>query len=132
MCTMVHLLNFRYSAPKFADLVLTKEMERKRHSGQIPTCSTSQSTGSTTATSIPAVLLAESTNAAMEMVLERLFPFSVRRCSRNRTDYVAAFRSVNIPWSESGMNDADYIYAFQRIVMPIAHEFNPDFVIGRL
>lgn len=28
------------------------------------------------------------------------------------------------------MGDADYIYAFQQIVMPIATEFNPDFVIG--
>lgn len=41
-------------------------------------------------------------------------------------------RSVNIPWSHEGMGDADYIYAFQRIVMPIANEFNPDFVIGAL
>jgi histone deacetylase 6 len=28
------------------------------------------------------------------------------------------------------MCDADYIYAFQRLVMPIAMEFDPDFVIG--
>lgn len=28
------------------------------------------------------------------------------------------------------MTDADYIYAFQQVVMPIAHEFKPDFVIG--
>ena len=38
--------------------------------------------------------------------------------------------NVNIPWLKHGMGDADYIYAFQQIVMPIAHEFNPDFVIG--
>jgi hypothetical protein len=30
------------------------------------------------------------------------------------------------------MGDADYLYAFQRIVMPIAYEFAPDFVIGQL
>lgn len=29
-----------------------------------------------------------------------------------------------------GMGDADYIYAFQRIVMPIAMEFAPDLVIS--
>ena len=29
------------------------------------------------------------------------------------------------------MNDADYIYAFQKIVMPVAYEFAPDFVLGR-
>lgn len=28
------------------------------------------------------------------------------------------------------MGDADYIYAFQQVVMPIAYEFAPDFVIG--
>lgn len=37
--------------------------------------------------------------------------------------------SVNIPWSGPGAGDADYIYAFQKIVMPISMEFDPDFVI---
>ncbi|KIK67369.1 hypothetical protein GYMLUDRAFT_1020131 [Collybiopsis luxurians FD-317 M1] len=37
--------------------------------------------------------------------------------------------SVNIPWPEKGMGDADYIHAFQRIVMPIAMEFSPELVI---
>ncbi|MBW0460969.1 hypothetical protein O181_000684 [Austropuccinia psidii MF-1] len=37
--------------------------------------------------------------------------------------------NVNIPWPEGGMGDPDYIYTFQRLVMPIAMEFNPDFVI---
>ncbi|KAF2716814.1 histone deacetylase [Polychaeton citri CBS 116435] len=38
-------------------------------------------------------------------------------------------KNVNIPWSKQGMGDADYIYAFQQVVMPIATEFNPDLVI---
>lgn len=38
--------------------------------------------------------------------------------------------SVNIPWPEKGMGDADYIHAFQRIVMPIAMEFAPELVIS--
>ncbi len=38
-------------------------------------------------------------------------------------------RNVNIPWTKKGMGDADYIYAFQQVVMPIAHEFKPDLVI---
>ncbi|KAJ3487452.1 hypothetical protein NLI96_g3543 [Meripilus lineatus] len=37
--------------------------------------------------------------------------------------------SVNIPWPEGGMGDADYLYAFQSIVMPIAMEFAPELVI---
>ncbi|KAL0633314.1 Histone deacetylase hda1 [Maublancomyces gigas] len=40
--------------------------------------------------------------------------------------------NVNIPWNNmvGGMGDGDYMYAFQRVVMPIALEFNPDIVIG--
>lgn len=39
-------------------------------------------------------------------------------------------RCVNIPWPGAGMTDADYLLAFQRVVMPIAYEFAPDFVLG--
>ncbi|KAH7089892.1 putative histone deacetylase [Paraphoma chrysanthemicola] len=38
-------------------------------------------------------------------------------------------KNVNIPWADHGMGDAEYLYAFQEIVMPIATEFNPDLVI---
>ncbi|KAI9697741.1 MAG: Histone deacetylase hda1 [Bogoriella megaspora] len=38
-------------------------------------------------------------------------------------------RNVNIPWKREGMTDADYLFAFQQVVMPIAQEFNPDLVI---
>ncbi|RPB22571.1 hypothetical protein L211DRAFT_330458 [Terfezia boudieri ATCC MYA-4762] len=38
-------------------------------------------------------------------------------------------KNVNIPWSVGAMGDGDYIYVFQRIVMPIAMEFQPDLVI---
>lgn len=38
-------------------------------------------------------------------------------------------KNVNIPWFDSGMGDDDYMYAFQQVVMPIAQEFDPDFVI---
>lgn len=37
--------------------------------------------------------------------------------------------SVNIGWPEGGMGDAEYLYAFQRVIMPIAMEFAPDLVI---
>ncbi|KAF1997240.1 hypothetical protein P154DRAFT_579163 [Amniculicola lignicola CBS 123094] len=38
-------------------------------------------------------------------------------------------RNVNIPWPDHGMGDAEYIYAFQEVVMPVATEFDPDLVI---
>jgi acetoin utilization deacetylase AcuC-like enzyme len=38
---------------------------------------------------------------------------------------------VNIPWAECGTTDADYIHAFQQIVMPIATEFAPELVISK-
>ncbi|KIY71127.1 histone deacetylase clr3 [Cylindrobasidium torrendii FP15055 ss-10] len=39
------------------------------------------------------------------------------------------FYSVNIPWPGGGMGDAEYLHAFQNIVMPIAMEFSPHMVI---
>lgn len=41
-----------------------------------------------------------------------------------------ATRNVNIPWPTAGMGDADYLYAFSRIVIPIAYEFAPELVIS--
>lgn len=38
-------------------------------------------------------------------------------------------KNVNIGWHEQGMGDGEYMAAFQKIVMPIAQEFNPDLVI---
>ncbi|KAF8597513.1 histone deacetylase clr3 [Ceratobasidium sp. AG-I] len=37
-------------------------------------------------------------------------------------------KSVNIPWPEGHMGDADYMYAFLNLVMPIAYEFAPELV----
>ncbi|KAK3297738.1 histone deacetylase A-like protein [Chaetomium fimeti] len=38
-------------------------------------------------------------------------------------------KNVNVGWHDQGMGDGEYMAAFQKIVMPIAHEFNPDLVI---
>ncbi|KAF8633266.1 hypothetical protein AX17_004442 [Amanita inopinata Kibby_2008] len=37
--------------------------------------------------------------------------------------------SVNVPWPQKGMKDADYIHAFQKVIMPIAIEFSPELII---
>lgn len=37
--------------------------------------------------------------------------------------------SVNVPWPQNGMRDADYLHAFQKVIMPIALEFAPELVI---
>lgn len=37
--------------------------------------------------------------------------------------------NVNIPWNKSKMGDIEYITAFQRIIMPIAYEYNPELVL---
>ncbi|KAG7926745.1 hypothetical protein KL925_003030 [Ogataea polymorpha] len=37
--------------------------------------------------------------------------------------------NVNIPWPVGGVGDADYMYAFNRVIMPVCHEFAPDLVI---
>ena len=38
-------------------------------------------------------------------------------------------KNINIPWPKKGMGDADYMFAFQHIVMPVASEFDPDLVM---
>ncbi|KAG5456619.1 MAG: hypothetical protein BJ554DRAFT_3592 [Olpidium bornovanus] len=38
--------------------------------------------------------------------------------------------SVNIAWNGPGMGDPEYLYAFREVVLPIAYEFSPDFVLG--
>jgi histone deacetylase 6 len=38
-------------------------------------------------------------------------------------------KNINIPWPEKGMGDADYLFAFQHVVMPVGFDFNPDLVI---
>lgn len=38
-------------------------------------------------------------------------------------------KNINIGWHDQGMGDGEYMAAFQRIIMPIAQEFDPDFVI---
>ncbi|KAI9008740.1 histone deacetylase-like protein 6 [Phycomyces nitens] len=52
---------------------------------------------------------------------------------KGRADYFGSKRgkgkTVNIPWPKEGMGDADYIYAFEQVVMPIAREFGPSLVI---
>ena len=50
--------------------------------------------------------------------------------SRAALIHLTYSRSVNVPWPEPGMGDADYLYAFQSIIMPIAYEFAPDLVIS--
>lgn len=37
--------------------------------------------------------------------------------------------SVNIPWRSAGMHDGDYFYAFNKVIIPIISEFDPDLVI---
>ena len=39
--------------------------------------------------------------------------------------------SVNVPWPQNGMTDADYIHAFHKVIMPIALEFAPELVISK-
>ena len=38
-------------------------------------------------------------------------------------------KNINVPWPTKGMGDADYIFAFQHVVMPVAYNFDPDLVI---
>jgi histone deacetylase 6 len=38
-------------------------------------------------------------------------------------------KNINIGWHDQGMGDGEYMAAFQKIIMPIAKEFDPDLVV---
>ncbi|XP_035999577.1 histone deacetylase 6 isoform X1 [Fundulus heteroclitus] len=38
-------------------------------------------------------------------------------------------RNINLPWNKTGMSDADYITAFQQLLLPVAYEFQPQLVL---
>lgn len=38
-------------------------------------------------------------------------------------------KNINIGWHDQGIGDGEYMAAFQKIVMPVAKEFNPDLVV---
>ena len=37
--------------------------------------------------------------------------------------------SVNLAWSQKGMGDAEYVVAFERVILPIITQFDPDLVL---
>lgn len=38
-------------------------------------------------------------------------------------------RNINLAWNKTAMTDADYITAFQQLLLPVAHEFQPQLVL---
>ena len=45
--------------------------------------------------------------------------------------YLIQRRNINIPWPIKGMGDADYLFAFQHVIMPVAFDFDPDLVMSK-
>ncbi|XP_062855523.1 histone deacetylase 6 [Trichomycterus rosablanca] len=37
--------------------------------------------------------------------------------------------NINVPWNKTGMQDGDYAAAFQRLLLPLAYEFQPQLVL---
>uniref|UniRef100_A0A8C5BPY4 UBP-type domain-containing protein n=1 Tax=Gadus morhua TaxID=8049 RepID=A0A8C5BPY4_GADMO len=37
--------------------------------------------------------------------------------------------TINLPWNKTGMTDADYITAFQHLLLPVAYQFQPQLVL---
>ncbi|KAM3872288.1 histone deacetylase 6 [Diretmus argenteus] len=40
-----------------------------------------------------------------------------------------AGHNINLPWNQTGMTDADYLAAFQQLLLPVAYEFQPQLVL---
>lgn len=142
-CSGVEASSTTQSPPVQRDLAekLTKEgmfimaTALNEHSTMIRTCCTSQFTGMMGENSTRAVILVLWIWWGMQPAGERTsrhsFLWWKLNCGSGFRDWNAdQYRSVNIPWPGSGHGDADYLYAFQKIVMPIAYEFAPDLVIS--
>lgn len=37
--------------------------------------------------------------------------------------------TVNLPWNQVGMGNADYVAAFLHVLLPLAFEFDPELVL---
>ena len=37
--------------------------------------------------------------------------------------------TINVPWTAMGMGDADYVTAFEHLLVPIAKEFAPNLIL---
>lgn len=59
----------------------------------------------------------------------RFYPHTDKGDPYNCGEGLGKGRNVNIAWDSTGMTDADYIFAFQEVVMPIGMEFDPDLVM---
>lgn len=59
----------------------------------------------------------------------RFYPHGVEGSSSFVGEEPAMGFSVNVAWNGPGITDADYLAAFLRVVLPIAMDFQPDFVL---
>ncbi|KAJ2750036.1 Histone deacetylase hda1 [Coemansia aciculifera] len=37
--------------------------------------------------------------------------------------------NINVPWTSEGVGDGDYLYAFRKLILPVAREFKPEMII---
>ncbi|KAJ2489035.1 Histone deacetylase hda1 [Coemansia sp. RSA 2050] len=37
--------------------------------------------------------------------------------------------NINVPWTAEGVGDGDYLYAFRKLILPVAREFGPEMTI---
>ena len=102
-------------------------MAYSRHFIKIQMYYTSLSTFTRTATFILLVAMVIICTAAVKLDWESM---SFYMKFPGHTSIDAPRRNINIPWPTKGMGDADYMLAFQHVVMPVAYEFDPDLVIS--
>ncbi|PVU86193.1 hypothetical protein BB559_006614 [Furculomyces boomerangus] len=57
------------------------------------------------------------------------YPCTEEGTSANVGKFEGSGRNVNVAWQDGGMNDGDYLYVFDQLVLPMAKEFNPELII---
>jgi acetoin utilization deacetylase AcuC-like enzyme len=61
--------------------------------------------------------------------VQRTFPYAAGSTSKNVGGPHAKGKTVNLPWSSSGMGDEEYLAAMQTLILPIIQEFQPTLLL---
>ena len=59
----------------------------------------------------------------------KFYPSSTDADSDKVGEGAGAGFNINIPWNGRGYGDPEYLMAFLSIILPVAHEFDPQLII---
>lgn len=61
--------------------------------------------------------------------VQQTFPYAAGSACKNVGGPSGKGKTVNLPWSSSGMGDQEYLAAMQTVILPIVQEFQPSLIL---